>query len=513
MRGPLKPCLISVAVVGVLIAALPWDTPRDGREAPAGGNEAATDASASTAPRLLMYCAAGIKNPVEKLAKAYEKEYGTTVRLEYGGSGTLLSRLRVAKLGDLYLAADASFIEIARARDLVAEVVPIAIMRPVIAVRKGNPHRIASLDDLLHEDVETSLANPDVASIGKQTRILLTRLGKWDAIEAAATARGVFKPTVNEVANDVKLGAVAAGIVWDATVNQYPELEAVEIEGAADFTKQVTVGVLRSAQDPRAALHFARYLGARDKGAPVFERMGFKPIRGDAWADRPEIVYYSGAVNRTAIQETIRDFERREGVRVTTVYNGCGILVGQMKLGQRPDVYHSCDRSFMRGIEELFDEATPITATPMVILVARGNPHGIARLEDLTQPGLKIGLANEQQSALGKLTADLLQELGIYDQVQRNVVANAPTADLLVNQIRTGSLDAVVVYEANTSVARERLELIPINHARATATQTFAIGKSSPHKQTAARLLTVIQSAPSRQRFRQAGFNWKTTPK
>ena len=39
----------------------------------------------------------------------------------------------------------------------------------------------------------------------------------------------MFKPTVNEVANDVKIKTVHAGIVWDATVRQYPELETVSL--------------------------------------------------------------------------------------------------------------------------------------------------------------------------------------------------------------------------------------------------------------------------------------------
>ena len=37
----------------------------------------------------------------------------------------------------------------------------------------------------------------------------------------------VFKPTVVDAANDVKLGAVDAAIVWDSMAKQYPDLEFV----------------------------------------------------------------------------------------------------------------------------------------------------------------------------------------------------------------------------------------------------------------------------------------------
>ena len=75
---------------------------------------------------------------------------------------------------------------------------------------------------------------------------------------------------------------------------------------------------------------------------------------------------------------------------------------------------------------------------------------------------IRVGLCNEKQSTLGALTAQLLNKQDIYDNVVKNVVSRTPTADLLVNQIRTGSLDAAVVYLANTTVARHSLDIIEI---------------------------------------------------
>ena len=63
---------------------------------------------------LVFYCAAGMKPPVSEIVKQYQKEYGVDIQVQYGGSGTLLSNIRVVKRGDLYLAADKSYIEKAR---------------------------------------------------------------------------------------------------------------------------------------------------------------------------------------------------------------------------------------------------------------------------------------------------------------------------------------------------------------------------------------------------------------
>jgi len=490
MRGPVKPMLVSIVILAVLAGILVYK--------PAG----------SVPTELLLYCAAGMKQPVAAIARAYEKEYGVTVAIQYGGSGTLLSNLRITKMGDLYLAADASYIERARKENALDEAVPLARIHPVLAVKRGNPRRIFGVKDLLRPDVKTALGNPDAASIGEQTELLLKRSGLWQDVQAAVRDRGVFKPTVNDVANDVKLGTVDAGIVWDATANQYPELEAVAIQGSDDFEETITVGVLKSSSRPTAALRFMRYLGARDKGLRVFAQMGFPPVQGDVWAETPEITYFSGAVNRLGIQETLSQFERREGVRILTVYNGCGILLGQIKLGEKPDVYHTCDVSFMRGVEDGFLPPVSVTETDIVILVGKGNPRGIKDLQDLARPGLKLGMANEQQSTLGALTVRLLNEKGLYESVVRNVVSQTPTADLLVNQIRTESLDAVIVYRANTALVAAKLDIVPIADPAAKAVQSFAIGKNSEHKYLVRRLFEAICSAESKARFSQGGFRW-----
>lgn len=471
-----------------------------------------TNRPRSTSPSdtpLLLYCAAGLKPAVAAIVDAYEHHYGRRVEVQYGGSGTLLSNLRVAARGDLYLAADASYLELARSNGLVAEVIPIATMTPVIGVAKGNPKNIRSLDDLRRADVALALANPDAAAIGKVTRELLVPLGQWEAIAQHAK---VLKPTVNDLANDLKLGAVDAVVLWDATAKQYPELAAVAVPELSQGAKTVEIGVLQSSQNPTAALHFARYLTATDRGLPEFEKQGYQILPGDAWAEQPEVVLFSGGVNRVAVEDTIRQFEEREGAQITRVYNGCGILVSQIKSGQRPDAYFACDVSFMDPVGDLFGPSVEISETDIVLLVPQGNPKGLRTLRDLAGEGLRLGLANPQQSTLGALTERLLQEEGILDAVLVNVRSQTPTADLLVNQLRTGSLDAVVVYEANTSQVRDSLDVVHLDLPGAKAIQPYAVGRNSAHPRLMERLLAAIRTPESRERYAQAGFRWKATP-
>ena len=216
---------------------------------------------------------------------------------------------------------------------------------------------------------------------------------------------------------------------------------------------------------------------------------------------------------RPAIEETLRQFERREGARVTSIYNGCGILVAQMRAGTVPDAYFSCDTSFMDQVKDLYIDPEPVSLNTMVILVPKGNPRAIRELKDLARPGLQLGLAHEKQSALGALTQRLLATNGLYDAVRKNLKTESATGDFLVNQLRTGSLDAVIVYISNAAASKDQLDVIPITAPGGVAIQPMAVAKEARYPQLAARLLDALRATHSRQRFEALGFEWRNPPR
>ncbi|MBI5818957.1 MAG: extracellular solute-binding protein [Verrucomicrobia bacterium] len=457
---------------------------------------------------LIVYCPAGIKKPVEMAAEAYRKEFGVTISLQYGGTSALLSAVRIAKSGDLLIMADDGSVADAQRLGLIREVIPLAKQRPVIAVAKGNPKSIRTLDDLLREGVRFALANPESASIGHTLQRTLA--GRWEQFRARAM---VLKPTVMDIASDVTLGAVDAAIVWDATVAQFAVLEAVNVPEFEKAEENVSATVVSTCAQPAAALRFARYLAAPEKGAPMFVGNGFRPAGGDPWSVKPTLVLYSGGVNRPAIQQMLKEFADREGVDLTTVFNGCGILCATMRAMAKtpganiPDAYYACDVCFVPPVAGLYQEASVLTETDIILAVTKGNPKDLHVLSDLARPGLKIGICNAQQSTLGYMTQAMLKDTGLFDSVMKNVCSQVPTADMLVNQLRTGSLDAAIVYGVNVKPVAEHIDTMPIKHAGAIAAQPFAVAAKSPNARLAGRLLAFLRA--NRERFEKAGFRWR----
>lgn len=462
---------------------------------------------------LTLYCAAGVKPPVLAAVKEFSKRYGVTVNLQYGGSGTLLSNLQVAKQGDLYLAGDSSYIELGREKGVVLESLPLAHMTPVIAVQKGNPKKIKSLSDLSREDVRLALGNPDAASIGKQAKKLLTQAGHWKSVKARVETNGVFKPTVPEVANDIKIGAVDAGVIWDATVNQYPELEAVHVPSFDRARKKITIGVLKWSQKPTLALRFARFLNS-DEGNRFFENKGYPPVEGDKWEWQPQITFFCGAVNRRAVAGIVEEFSKREGVEINTIYNGCGILTGQMRTIRQtqggagfPDIYLACDRFYLDNVKEWFQEDLDISDTPIVIAVQKGNPSEVSGIADLTKPGMKVAVGQCEQCTIGALTKILLEKEGVYDKVKSNVVAETASSALLVPTVATKSVDAAFAYKTDTQAEAQKVDSVEIPSNNALAIQPFAIAVQSRYKHLGRRFKARLVAG--REAFEAAGFHFR----
>ncbi|MCE9552815.1 MAG: molybdate ABC transporter substrate-binding protein [Planctomycetes bacterium] len=486
------------------LAVLSWMLWSMGKTAPS---------SDRTAGGLMVYCAAGQRLVVEKIAADYKREYGEDIQIQAGGSQSLLAQIEISKTGDIFLSADDKFTKLARQKGLVEETIPVATQKPVIAVLRGNPKHITKIQDLLRDDVKTALGNPDQSAIGDMTRTLMRKSGIWEALERRVTESGVFQATVNEAANSVKLKASDAAIVWDNTLYQYPDLEAVETPELNAGLAHVTLAVLKCSQRPTSALKFARYLTAADKGLLVFKKHGFDVADGDTWAEAPEIVFFCGSVNRRAVEPIIDAFQKREGVRVITSYDGCGTLTGKMrgliKDGSPgfPDTYMACDVFYLQNVADLFQEAVNVSDTDIVIAVAKGNPKNIKTLQDLTKPNIRLAVGQAEKCTIGALTQKMLEAEKLSRHVQDNVVTETISSAALVPAVVTGSADAALAYATDTMAEADKIDTIRIDIPSSKAVQPFSIARSSKHKELSRRLYQEVTR--SKDHFQTAGFHWR----
>lgn len=466
-------------------------------------------------------CAAGMKKPVQEIIRQYESQYGVTVRPTYGGSGAMLEKIKLHG-GDLFLSADSFHMNLGLKGGDIKETIPIAILKPTLVVhrakqtaleKEGAP--IAALEDALREDLKIVIANPTTTAVGRLSKEMFEKAGLWDALEArkANSNKVVWQATVNLVAEAVSLDENSIGIIWDATAHEYPNLQMIATPEAEGISEIMSIGVAAKSRDAAAALHFARYLSARDKGLPLFAKNHFQPIPdADVWVDKPQLVVFSGAMLQDGMVPVLSEFKLREGVHITSEYKGCGILVTEMDAlrGRKnfPDMYVACDTTFADRVKNDFEAAQSILQNDVVFVVKRGNPKKVKpELTELERTDLKTGVPHPKHSAMGKIIDDLLKSRRVNARL--DTVQNSGHA--LITQMLAGSLDLAVVGRSNarnSEESEENLEVIDI--AGPILTQTIQIAKDSPQKHLLERLRNAITTPESLERFKRLGF--RTVP-
>jgi ABC-type molybdate transport system substrate-binding protein len=386
-------------------------------------------------------------------------------------------------------------------------------MQAVVIVRSEYSSEVKTWDDFLRPGTKIGLPNVEAAALGKILKLQLQGIGLWDAVEAR---KPTFLGDINETANSVAIGSSDVGIVWDAVAlplqAKRPGLKVVRLQELDGVQARVQIALTTFTKQPGNARRFVDYLRAKDKGAPHLKKLGFHEVEeGEVMnQQRKELVVYAGAMLRPALEPALIEFEKRENVKVTRIYNGCGILVTQMKAGEVPDLYFACDVRFMNDVKNDFIKPTNVSSNQLMIVVKKGNPKKIFTLNDLAAKGLKVGVGHEQQCALGTLTKEAFEFKGLYGDIRQNVVVQSPTGDFLVNQLRTGSLDAVVAYRSNIVPYPDELEGTPITGIDcAMPSQPIAVSKNSNHPELSRRLMEFLKTAESRQRFEKLGFGWE----
>ncbi|UCE48179.1 MAG: substrate-binding domain-containing protein, partial [Phycisphaerales bacterium] len=133
---------------------------------------------------LLLYCGAGIRPPVEEMIAAFEREHGVKVVADYAGSEVLLSKLKLARKGDLYMPGDKHYVDQAAAEGMILSQQSVCYFVPTILVRKGNPKNIRGLEDLTTEGVKLGLGNAQACAIGRKTRQIFAKNDiEWERVE------------------------------------------------------------------------------------------------------------------------------------------------------------------------------------------------------------------------------------------------------------------------------------------------------------------------------------------
>ncbi len=255
--------VISAALGGLLAAGCGGDTPEGGGKKPPAGKK-----------ELLVYCGAGLRPPCAELAGAFEKEHGVKVVTDYAGSEVLISKIRLARKGDVYMPGDKHYVDQAAGKGMIISQKSVCYFVPTILVRKGNPKKIKGLDDLVRPGIKLGLGNEKACAIGRKSKKIFKKNGiAWADVEKNLKYQSL---TVNELGMQIQARSLDAVIVWDAVAKQYAKHgEEVPIPAEKNVISTVDAGVLKFTSDRGAAEKFVEFARS-ERGRSILKKHGYR---------------------------------------------------------------------------------------------------------------------------------------------------------------------------------------------------------------------------------------------
>ena len=122
----------------------------------------------SASKRILIFAGAASKPATEEAVRIFKERFEISVDVVFGGSGFVLSQMKLTRKGDLYFPGSSDFMEMARKEGFVlpeSEKILVYLV-PAINVQKGNPKRIYSLKDLTKDGIRVAIAIQKWSALG-----------------------------------------------------------------------------------------------------------------------------------------------------------------------------------------------------------------------------------------------------------------------------------------------------------------------------------------------------------
>jgi molybdate transport system substrate-binding protein len=224
------------------------------------------------------------KPPMEEAAALFEIRTGIKVYLNFGGSGTLLSQMKLGKTGDVYIPGSPDFMVKAERDGVVtpANFKKIAYLVPAICVQKGNPKNLKSLADLAKPNIEFAIGDPNSVCVGLYAIELFDYNGLLNQMKNAGTCR-TYASSCDNTAALIGLKSVDAVIGWDVFATWNPETtEAVMLPPEqVPRIAYIPAAVTNFALDNVNAEKFIDFLVSSD-GQKIFRKWGYKTSGAEA---------------------------------------------------------------------------------------------------------------------------------------------------------------------------------------------------------------------------------------
>ena len=197
---------------------------------------------------------------------------------------------------------------------------------------------------------------------------------------------------------------------------------------------------------------------------------------------------------------------------------GGSITIGNMKISHKPDVY-AAGKNRIDSMQNLFARTEAYAYNKLAIMVPKGNPKSVKKVQDLARKDVKIAMPNPAWEGIGRQIVSVYKKLGgseLENSIMKEKVENGSTYLTKIHhrespmKILYQEVDAAPVWYSEVvyqQLLKHPVEMIEIpNNENIKATYMIAEMKNAPRAQAAKDFVDFMKSAEAKAIYKKYGF-------
>ena len=225
---------------------------------------------------IMVFAAASLKDALKEIAADFQKEDGTRVQFNFGGSKTLRIQIEKGMPCDVFIAADKESTEKLLSQGLLEKNLLISLLenKLIIVSAKDSEEKLDSLFDMrFNQGDALAIADPKIAPAGVYARQAFTKAGLWDKF------KGHIVPLldVRAAMAQVQAGNAKYAVVYATDAHAAANVKVVYHIPAQLYDRIIyTAAVVKKGENSPAARNFLSFLQSR-RSKMIFQKYGFQP--------------------------------------------------------------------------------------------------------------------------------------------------------------------------------------------------------------------------------------------
>ena len=221
------------------------------------------------------------------------------------------------------------------------------------------------------------------------------------------------------------------------------------------------------------------------KGAPPEKKAEEAPAdKKTGAAAEEELMILCGSSFSPPMEKLCQMFEKETGKKAVLSFGGSEDLLPQVKLKSNGDLFvtHDPYMDYTKQADALLRWVQVGNLAP-VLVVRKGNPKGLKKIEDLTKEGLEVLLPNPEFSTCGEMVFALLEKKGIKDAVLKNVGNRMFRSHADIgNKMQLSAGDAAIMWNGVAHNFVDKIDIVPVPYEYEKEIRVGVIGLSYSEK-------------------------------